>query len=112
MVKQMTVEQFEKAKKIMEEIKTLEVEIKTLTHIESNTREKRISFARLEISRLFVKPTKKTYSDHWKLPDGHWRSDDRDGAGSIILFDADEVKVLADFKKKKVEILEKELKDI
>lgn len=108
----MTVEQLEKANKIMEEIETLEEEIKVLTRIEHNTREKRIGSHRLSITRLFAKPIKESYSNHWKLPDGYWMSHDLDGAGSIILFDADEVKVLVDFKKKKVENLERELKGI
>lgn len=107
----MTEEQLETANKIMEEIETLEEEINVLTRMESNTREKREGTHRLSISRLFKKPIKKSYSKYWKLPDGYWRSQELDGTHSIILFDADEVKVLVDFKKKKVENLKKELKD-
>lgn len=108
----MTEEQLKTANKIMKEIETLQDEINVLTRMERNTREKREGTHRLSISRLFKKPIKKSYSKHWKLPDGYWKSQELDGARSIILFDADEVKVLVDFKKKKVESLKSELKDV
>ena len=90
------------ANQIMLKINTLEKEIDTMSSIESDTRKKKECTHRLCLKKLFKKPTRKTVY-------GYWSSQDLDSINSIILFDADEVKVLIDFKQNKVEKLKLEL---
>lgn len=101
----MTTEQIRVANKIMDEISTLEKEIRTLSNMERNTREKKECTHRLCLEKLFKKPVKKTAYNYWS-------SQDLDSIHSIILFDADEVKVLIDFKQSKVDKLKEELSNI
>jgi hypothetical protein len=101
----MTTEQLQIANKIKMEIETLEKEIDTLSNMERNTRAKRECTHRLCLKKLFKHPEKKTA---WN----YWSSQDLDSIHSIILFDADEVKVLIDFKQSKVDRLKVELNSI
>lgn len=101
----MTTEQLQIANKIMPDIKTLEEEISTLSNIEHNTREKKECTHRLCLKKLFKHPEQKTVYNYWS-------SQDLDSIHSIILFDADEVKVLLNYKKAKVEKLKKELQEL
>lgn len=101
----MTEEDVKRANVIMGEINTLEQEIKTLTNMESNTRDKRECTHRLLLKKLLRKPSEKTVFNYWS-------SQDLDSIHSIILFDADEVKLLVDFKQAKVDRLKEELKDL
>jgi hypothetical protein len=94
-----------RANEISKEISTLELEIQTLSNMERNTREKKEYTHRLCLKKLLGKPTKKTGYDYWS-------SQDLDSIHSIILFDADEVKVLIDFKQGKVNKLKMELESL
>jgi len=94
----MNAEEFKMAEAMKKDIETLEEEIKTLSNMEYNTREKRTGTHRLALSKLFKKPEKKTV---WN----YWCSQNLDSLGSIILFDADEVQVLIDFKMSKLNAL-------
>jgi len=93
------------ANEIMQIITTLEKEIRTLSDMEYNTRKKKECTHRVCLKKLFKKPIEKTVYNYWS-------SQDLDSINSIILFDADEVKVLIDFKQKKVERLKRELQEL
>lgn len=101
----MTTEQIQLANKITDEIRILEKEINTLSSIEDNTRKKKEGTHRLCLKKLFVKPIKKTGF-------GYWSSQDIDSIHSIVLFDADEIKALIDFKQAKLDRLKLKLSEI
>jgi hypothetical protein len=101
----MTEETINRANTIMQNIITLENEIKTLSHMEDNTRAKRECTHRLVLKKLLKKPIKKTAYNYWS-------SQDLDSINSIVLFDADEVKVLIDYKQEKVKRLKKEIEEL
>lgn len=98
----MTEEKIIKANKLIGEIKTLKVEIETLSNMEDNTRTKKEGTHKLLLKKLLGNPIKKTYKNYWS-------SQDLDSINSIILFDPDEIELLKDFKQQKVERLEKEI---
>jgi len=101
----MNIESYNKANEIMAEIKTLETEIKSLSGIEKNTRENKMCTHRLGLKKLLKIPTKKTVYNYWS-------SQDLDSIHSIVLFDADEIKCLVDFKLAKVSRLKEELQQL
>lgn len=101
----MTEENVKRANVIIGEINTLEQEIKTLTNMESNTRDKRECTHRLLLKKLLRRPSEKTVFNYWS-------SQDLDSIHSIILFDADEVKLLVDYKKDKANRLKEELNSL
>lgn len=101
----MTEENVKRANAIMGEMNTLEQEIKTLAYMESNTRNMRECTHRLLLNKLSRKPIEKTVFNYWS-------SQDLDSIHSIILFDADEVKLLVDYKQEKVNKLKEELNSL
>jgi hypothetical protein len=98
----MTDESLQRAVEIKKAIDTLLEEIICLGVFEEDTRAGRLCTQRLGIFKLPRKPKEKTYK-------GFWCSQNLDCIKSIVLFDADEIKVLIDFKRAKIEKLRNEL---